>query len=357
MSLRPLRPLRHLLAAALLVASATTAHAWSGDGHPTVATIAEQLLQGTPAARRVHELLDGMTLAQASVWADCARGIDPAQGFDYTARGRYAECAPLENDARIAELRAFVQRNHRQCQPPPGAEDCHRGYHYTNVSYQRSRYLPGAVGTRPDDIVGAAVAAIQVLQGQPSPAPFGFASPREALLVLAHLVGDMHQPLHVGAIYLDAQGQLLDPDKTGIDPASFTRGGNLLVIPARPPTGAAGVRAVVAGWRLPNLHALWDAVPAAQAPSGIDAAWLQAARQLPATPGPVVDWPAQWASETLAELRPALDGVRFGPRRGEVWTVQLPRGYDARLAAMKRQQLTRAGARLARLLTAALSTP
>lgn len=346
--------MRRLIAAALLAACATSAKAWSGEGHPTVGAIAEQLLQGTPAGQRVAQLLGGLTLAQASVWADCARGVKPAQGFAYTTRGRDAECAPHETDAGIAELSAYVKRNHRQCQPAPGAEDCHRGYHYTNVTLQRSRYLPGAVGTRPDDIVGAAVAAIRVLQGQPSPAPFGFASPREALLVLAHLVGDMHQPLHVGAIYLDAQGGLLDPDKTGYDPASFTRGANLIVMPARPPTGSAGIQAVVAGWRLPNLHALWDAVPASLAPASIDAAWLNAARRLPATPGDVAGWPERWASETLAELRPALHGVRFGAKQGEVWTATLPAGYEARMATVKRQQLTRAGARLAQLLAATL---
>jgi hypothetical protein len=34
-----------------------------------------------------------------------------------------------------------------------------------------------------------------------------------ALILLAHYVADIHQPLHVGAAYFDAQGRATDPDK------------------------------------------------------------------------------------------------------------------------------------------------
>lgn len=340
------------LAAPLLLAFATTAHAWSGAGHQTVGALAEQLLQGTPAAQRVAQLLGEVTLAQAGVWLDCARGIDPARDFDYTTRGRYAECAPFESDAGIAQLRAFVQRNHRQCQPAPGAEDCHRGYHYANLAYQRSRYLPGSTGARPDDIVGAAAAAISVLQGRAVPAPFGFNSPRDALLVIAHLVGDMHQPLHIGSVYLDARGQPVDPDKTGLDPATFTRGNNQVVIPTRPPTGEAGLAAVAAGWRIPNLHGLWDGVPASLTAASIDAAWLGAARQVAPDEGDPTRWPAQWAGESLAQSKAALAGLHYGPQQGDVWPATLPPGYEAHMAEIKQRQLTLAAARLAAVLKA-----
>ena len=43
------------------------------------------------------------------------------------------------------------------------------------------------------------------------PQPFSFETKQEALRVLAHLVGDVHQPLHVGAIYLDAPGNAVNP--------------------------------------------------------------------------------------------------------------------------------------------------
>lgn len=347
--------MRRLFATALLTLP-LLAQAWSADGHRSVATIAGELLRGTPTEARVQQLLGGLSLQDASVWADCARGIDPGRDFAYPIRGRFAECAPLESDeARLAELGDYVRRNHRQCAPAPGAEDCHRGYHYVNLSYQRSRYLPGAVGTRPDDIVGAMRAAIAVLQGLPSPAPFGIANRREALLMVLHFVGDLHQPLHVASVYLDAAGQPVDPDKTGLDPATFTVGANRLLLPNRPPTGAAGIQAVLAGRVPTNLHSLWDSVPATLRADRIDQGWLDDARRMPASTGAPADWPARWAGDSLAQGRPALHDLQFGARQGEVWPVTLPAGYEARMDAIKREQLTLAGARLAQLLQATLT--
>jgi hypothetical protein len=51
------------------------------------------------------------------------------------------------------------------------------------------------------------VATTQVLKGGAAPAPFSLKDQREALLLLTHYVGDLHQPLHVGAIYLDKNTQ------------------------------------------------------------------------------------------------------------------------------------------------------
>ena len=51
-------------------------------------------------------------------------------------------------------------------------------------------------------------------------------------LLLAHLLGDLHQPLHVGSIYLDLDGKPVHPDTPGLSDeaktASETAGGNRL---------------------------------------------------------------------------------------------------------------------------------
>ena len=79
------------------------------------------------------------------------------------------------------------------------------------------------------DIVSAINTAIAVLKDQPSPAPFSINDKKEALFLLAHFLGDLHQPLHVGAVYLDASGNLVNPDGPGgLDPATETAGGNRL---------------------------------------------------------------------------------------------------------------------------------
>jgi hypothetical protein len=332
----------HRSFATALLALPLLAHAWGPDGHRTVATLAAGLLQGSPTEARVQALLGDMTLAEASIWADCVKGIAPGQGYTYPATGKFPACASLETPARIAEMADYVRRNDRQCTIGMDEDSCHKQTHYADVAVQRGRYVPGAVGTRPDDVVGALRAAIRVLQGQPSPGQPHIKSPREALIVLVHLVGDVHQPLHVGSLYLDAQGRRVDPDAHGLDRASFTIGGNSLPLPAASPTAPR------------NLHAYWDGVPEALAPRRVDAAWLAEARRLPPEAGAVQDWPARWGGEAVALAATAFDGLGIAPKEGQQWQITLPDGYDDRADAIKRRQLTLAGARLARLLQATL---
>ena len=86
-------------------------------------------------------------------------------------------------------------------------------YHY-DVSPDHHSYALGLVGISDHDIVAALGAAIEKLLTGKSVSPINFKDGREALLVLTHLVGDIHQPLHVGAVYLDAIGKRIDPDQT-----------------------------------------------------------------------------------------------------------------------------------------------
>lgn len=345
-------------AASLVAALPLVAHAWGPDGHQTVATLAARLIQGTPTEARVTELLGDISLPLASLWADCAKGVSPAQQYRYPSPGKYPECAPLETPARVAEMADYVRRNDRQCQIGPDEDSCHRQAHYTDVAVQRSRYALGFIGTRADDVAGALRTAIRVLQGKPVAGPPQFKSRREALLVLVHLVGDIHQPLHVGALYLDAQGQRVDPDKAGLDPASFTVGGNSLWVVAAPQAAQAAPSPstpVATGAGPLKLHTLWDSVPDALKPQRVDAAWLAEARQLPTDADDPADWAERWATQSLEQSRLAFDGLAISPRQGMHWNVVLPPGYGARADAIKREQLTRAGAGLAQLLKAVLN--
>lgn len=339
--------LRRFLATALLAAP-LAAHAWGPDGHQTVATIAAGLIKGTPAEARVKTLLGDIPLPLASIWADCVKGIAPAKNYTYPSPGKYPECARLETPARMAEMADYVKRNDRQCAMGMDEDACHRQTHYADIPLQRSRYLQGFTGTRSDDVVGALRQAILVLQGRPAPGQPNIKSQREALFVLAHLVGDIHQPLHVGAVYLDAQGQRVDPDKQGLAEATFTVGGNSLYIlsPTRT-TPAVGASAGPV-----KMHTLWDGVPDRLKPDRVNAAWLAEARQVRASPGDPADWPARWATQSLEQAGLAFQGLTFSAKQGSHWNVSLPRGYGGRADAIKRQQLTQAGARLASVLQA-----
>lgn len=350
--------MRRLLLAATL-ALPLVAHAWGSDGHQTVATIAAGLLKGTPTQARVAALLGDIPMPLAAIWADCAKGISPGHDYTYPSPGKYAECGPLETPARIAEMADYVKRNDKQCHIGMDEDSCHRQAHYADIALQRSRYLLGFVGTREDDVVGAVRTAILVLQGKPADGPPHFKSQREALLVLLHLVGDLHQPLHVGSLYLDAQGRRVDPDKTGLDEKTFTVGGNSLWVvgapkPAAPASTPAGSGPVTAGFGPLKLHTLWDGVPDKFKPNRVNDAWLAEARKVRPNQGDPADWPARWATQSLDQAGLALQGLTFSPKQGSHWTVVLPSGYSARADAIKRQQLTIAGAKLAQVLKAVL---
>jgi len=329
--------MRRLLATAL-TALPLMAHAWGSEGHQTVATIAAGLIKGSPTETRVKALLGDMSLAEASIWADCVKGISPSQGYAYPNPGKFPACAPLETPARIAEMSDYVRRNDRQCSLGLDEDSCHKQMHYADIAVQRSRYLLGFAGTRPDDVVGSLRAAILALQGKPASGPPSFKSRREALIVLVHLVGDIHQPLHVGSVYLDARGNRVDPDKTGLDVGSFTIGGNSVNLVPTPPAGAR------------NFHAYWDNVPETLRPQHVDAGWLADARHVLVDAGVPADWPAVWAGQSLEQARAALQGLTFSPKHGSQWEVALPPGYETRSDAIKRRQLTLAGARLAEIL-------
>ena len=214
---------------AFLLVAAGSANAWGPDGHHTVAALAEAMIEGTHAQARVHDLLGGMSLQDAAVWADCAKGVDPARDYKYVSAGRYPECAVHETPEGEAAMIDYVRRNDTNCGRAPKDSPCHAQYHYADEALQRQRYRRGDVGTRDSDVVAALVAAIAVLRERPAPPPFDIKDQREALLLLAHFVGDVHQPLHVGAVYLDPQGSRVDPDRGAFDPATRTSGGNAIV--------------------------------------------------------------------------------------------------------------------------------
>lgn len=330
-----------LATAAALGLALPAALAWGPDGHHTVGAIADKLLAGSPAAAQVNALLGGLGLRDAAVWADCAKGVDPKKDFKYTATGKFAECKVFETPELEAEMIDFVRRNDTNCPRAAGDESCHREYHYTDEAIQRTRYTLGDVGTRNVDIVAALAAATHVLAGDPAPAPFSINTKREALLLLAHYLGDIHQPLHVGAVYLDLQGLRVDPAAGTFDPATETRGGNEIVTVH-----------LATNRRSANLHQTWDSIPLTLNADRIGPGWLAQARRLPKTTGAVFDWPAAWASETLRRAVPAFAGLNFGPDIDGGWTTSLSCAYDVRMTALKKKQLTAAGARLAQVLRA-----
>lgn len=336
-------PIVAVIVALALLLSPIRAIAFGAQGHEVIGAIADRLLN-PHASRQVTHLL-GMTLQAAAPWADCAKDVRLDAGdFRYMPESHHQRaCRVFETPAGIVRMEDYVRRNWGACASPGGhASACHKAYHYADVAIQRSRYDRAYVGTSDHDIVSALRATIDVLQGRPAPAPFSIRDRSEALLMLAHFVGDVHQPLHVGAIYLAADGHPVDPDagtqKADPDGSTGTRGGN----------------AIDAGST--DLHAEWDQVPASFRPSSVDARMLAAARAIPTGPGDAAAWPAAWASETLLAARAAYAGIAFEPQSSSTghWTARFddPAAYRLSKRRQQTEQVTRAGARLAQLLNA-----
>src|SRR5208282_2534215 len=229
-----------------LISFSDQALGWDADGHHTVAAIADQLIAGTNASVQVKAILGDISLQDAAVWADCAKGVNPKDNYKYESAGQYPECKVFETPALEAEMSDFVRRNDTNCSPKPGEESCHKQYHYTDISIAHDHYDLNFTGARNDDVVNVIAAAMHVLKGDPSPAPFNIRDKREALLLLAHHVGDIHQPLHVGAVYLNLKGKLVNPDKGTFDPNTDTQGGNLILIN---------------GYSETKMHSTWDSIP------------------------------------------------------------------------------------------------
>ena len=322
------------LGLALWIATPGAGWAWGAAGHRAVGALAERLLAGTRAERNVRAILgEGSSLAEISVWADCAKGVRrDGDRFRYVHGPGHPECAPFERPQERRELEAFVRENAAACPIRADENTCgHRSYHFTDVAIQRDRYDRRFVGTSDHDIVAAIHAAVAVLQGGVAPPPFRIDSKRDALRLLAHLVGDLHQPLHVGTAYLDASGRMIDPDATHVDVAkASTAGGNRIL------DGTT------------NLHAEWDRVDRAVARRAQKA--VAAARAVPATSGSPTAWPEAWATDTLVASRSAYDGLRYARRSRGTWSAELPADYDERRDRLQERQLVKAGARLAQLL-------
>ncbi|HSY07065.1 MAG TPA: S1/P1 nuclease [Steroidobacteraceae bacterium] len=298
--------------------------AWGAPGHETVGAIADQLLAGRRAEVEVRKLLrSGETLQSVSMWADCAKGY----------------CGEL-----TAELRDFVHHNPH-----------HAHYHYTDIPFEAAAYEEGGVGASDDDIVHIARQCIAVLKGATDRTanPHGF-SAREALLLLVHLLGDIHQPLHVGTAYVSDKDAFVVPaSSNAVDNVTIftTDGDNDLIFDSLPLHGFWDSRAVEIAMRRERVRT----------PEEFATSLMHAPADLPIVTGDVAKWPAKWATETLEVSKRAHAGLGIEKREERenrhgkahfVWRLSAPPDYAQSASAIATTQLTRAGYRLAAVLEA-----
>jgi hypothetical protein len=185
------------LAFALAMAASPSALAWSALGHRLVGELAERHLD--PAAEaQVKLLLAGEadpTLAGVADWADRLRDLDPDR-FKATSRWHYVDRQPGQGCAYVPE---------RDC--PDG--QC---------------------------VIAAIEAQRAILADRSQP----LAARRDALKVVVHFVGDVHQPMHAN-----------DEDDAGGNKYQISLRTDLQPEPYALKNYVDGVMGT-------NLHSIWD---------------------------------------------------------------------------------------------------
>ncbi len=310
----------HRILTALLVCSASSAFAWGDQGHRTIGAMADTLIAGTPAAQHVRALLGDETLSEASPWADVVKG----------------------RDNQTPEMLQFKAANPN-----------HFVFHYTDIPFEEHKYRDDSIGATNVDVVHAIPACILILQGKPEAQTLlTNVSPRVALRLLAHYIEDLHQPLHVGAGYLD---------KTNfIDPNGY---------PGHYGDDQGANRLLFGGTN--KLHFYWDVTVVqhcmanANAPTPREYAARLLAKPAPhwQTSGPLLQWDRAWANESLALSAKVHDvtvldeddsqkDYRTGAPRPQWHIRDLSPAYIDWSCKTAEEQMTKAGYRLAATLEA-----
>jgi hypothetical protein len=343
----------------------STALSYGPLGHEIVGAVADRKLAGTEAAAKVNALIGGMTLQRAANIADEIKSWDKKGADDLTAYPHYPKWPQIEQ-----QLREFWKAN----PPSPDANDMvpsHHWFHYTDVPVlDAEKYTDGKTGRGNWDIVHAIPYCIAVLRGDvPEDNPRKITK-SVAVILLAHLVGDIHQPLHVGAEYFNESGQPVDPDR-GVSGLGDEGGNSLSFV--------ENATAKHPRHYYHSFHAFWDldavrnfviGTPYELPKQQRDLAYNPATEKLLAdftmtepknwrTNGDPRTWAEQWANEILPVARQAHTRVQFIHvhrdqkdekvfAKGEAHEIGM--GYREWSTEEARDELHKAGWRLADLL-------
>jgi hypothetical protein len=262
-------------------------YAYGPRGHQLVGAIADKrLAQNQTAAKKVRKLLDGMTLERAATLPDEIKSWQCGR-------------EPSGSNRINRELQAFVNAN---CDGDPS----HSQFHFTDVPvFGNEKYGDGEIGRGEFDIVKMIPFCIRVLKGEVPETNDRAITKSVAVILLAHYLGDIHQPLHVGAEYFDSNGNPFEPSTAN---AGFAdQGGNKLTL-----------FTFVDGELAPagKFHGYWDSQAVENAFGKQKNATI--ARRLASREpedwelsGDIETWAEQLANEIMPVAREAHDRLQF----------------------------------------------
>jgi hypothetical protein len=336
------RPTSVALAAIMFFGAAGSAFAWGEDGHQAVGKIASLRIKQRTAQKISHILKPGETLANIASWAD-------------TVKERVGKTDPDPDTNAFLQDVAHNEKN--------------REWHYDDLALGCKSYQTCTGFTPDNDIVHMLNVCIRTLQGHPDPNhPL---SERNALKLLVHFLGDVHQPLHIGCGFIDIHG----PNGT------ILIVGDPVVIKQENLHSDQGANDLIIDNDRKNLHSFWDFTLVTSLMNLVgqeitsDTLGTFLKQNVKPQPswnprGPVNTWAAQWATDSLVQSRDhayksvQIVGKRTIPvlvkgqpvmRDGQpvmqtVFDITRPSNYEALNRELVRQQLAKAGFRLARLL-------
>ena len=294
---------------------------WGAEGHRAIATLAQELISNETQAR-VQQLLNecgDKDLADASTWAD-------------EVRENARLDRPRPKDAETFNLQF---RNNSS-------------WHFVNLPLGTTSFAEAEQFVHgKNDIIHAIERCIAVLEARET-VP-GELSRTQALRLLVHLTGDIHQPLHCGTGFYrlnDSEPPVLVTNPVEALGMPNDRGGNDLFYGPKE-----------------ELHALWDIGLVAEIADTFDFRSLVAIlrkeylhRSWSTTPGDYHHWAETWALESVKVANTAYAAIRFNSYEtmGEpnsLWiSIKLPPGYEEQNRTVAAEQLAKAAVRLAQLL-------
>ena len=338
---------------------------YGGRGHRLVGAIADRRLANTKneaIKKKLKKLLDGLTLEEASTLPDGIKDWDPKPD-DPNNRFPPKEPFHVKGHPKIeVQLRAFVNAN------PAAGKPSHHEFHYTNIPvFGNEKYAGGQVGRSDFDIVHMIPFCILVLKGQVPEKNKHAITKAVAVILLAHYIGDIHQPLHVGAEYFDAKGKPFEP--TTAKPGFADQGGNKLTLSLLN-NGKLSLYQFSPG-KAGNLHGYWDSQTVTNAfGTNLDAQIAEDLAKSEPTNWklalPVANWAEMLANEIMPLAREAHDRLDFKNVKTDASSRDILGGdasekkksggvsYEKWASDTVRDEIHKAGWRLAALLEEAL---
>jgi len=313
-----LNTLRSLLF--ITLACAPELRAYGPVGHEIVGGIADELLAHKPGGTQISALIDGMTLEKASVVADEIKGWDKNGPDDLHRFPHYPDHPEIDR-----QLRDFWRAN-EPAHAVNSATPSHHWFHYTDVPViDAEKYSDGKAGRSRWDIVHMIPYCVSVLKGETPETNERRITRPLAVILLAHYVGDIHQPLHVGAEYFDRSGRAIDPDQS--QPWLADEGGNTFALHLRdepPPRRGVHTKKFHGFWDFDAVIALLPQLPNTMSRYArrkqLDAAKTELIHQL-ATHEPngwrtsprldIKAYAENWADEILPIAREAHERLQF----------------------------------------------